>query len=149
MEKLARPDYAMKLAAMLGRAAASNMIVGRAFYQGACPIFDDGDEVIREGEDALPAEILVSDHSGAFGEYERPLDTFAEHYARPVNTRAKLLSNGTGFARVYLTGFHERFVHIQEDYRKRRRAFDTLFKHCRYDTGGSFAYRWEKVLLPP
>ena len=146
MEKLARPDYAMKLAAMLGKAAASNMIVGRALYQGASPVFDDGDEVIREGEDALPAEILVSDHSGAFGEYERPLDTFAEHYARPVNTRAKLLSNGTGFARVYLTGFHERFVHIQEDYRKRRRAFDTLFKHCRYDTGGSFAYRWEKVL---
>jgi len=49
-------------------------------------------------------------------------------------------------ARAYLAGLREQFVHIQEDYRKRRRAFDTLFKHCKYDTGGSFAYRWECVL---
>ncbi len=146
LEKLVRPDYAMKFATLLGRAAASSLIVGRALSQGAFPVFDDGDEVIREGEDGLPAEILVGDHSGAFGEYQRPLDTFAAHYARPVNTRAKLLSNGTGFARAYLAGLRERFVHIQEDYRKRRRAFDTLFKHCKYDPGGSFANRWEKVL---
>jgi hypothetical protein len=146
LEKLVRPDYAMKFATLLGRAAASSLIVGRALSLGAFPVFDDGDEVIREGDDGLPAEILVGDHSGAFGEYQRPLDTYAAHYARPVNTRAKLLSNGTGFARAYLAGLRERFVHIQEDYRKRRRAFDTLFKHCKYDPGGSFAYRWEKVL---
>jgi hypothetical protein len=146
MEKLVRPEYATKLATLLGRAAASSMIVGRALYEGTRPVFDDGDEVIREGDDGLPAEILVSDHSGAFGEYERPLDAFAEQYARPVNTRAKLLSNGDGFARAYLAGLRERFVHVQEDYRKRRRAFDTLFQHCKYDTAGSFAYRWEKVL---
>ena len=144
MEKLVRPDYAMRLATLLGRAAAPSLIVGRAL--GASPLFDDGDEVVQEGEDGLPAEILVGDHSGAFGEYQLPLDAFAAHYARPVNTRAKLLSNGAAFARAYLAGLRERFVHIQEDYRKRRRAFDTLFKHCKYDTGGSFAYRWERVL---
>ena len=120
--------------------------MGRALGEGTRPVFDDGDEVIREGDDGLPAELLVSDHSGAFGEYARPLDAFAEHYARPVNTRAKLLSNGTRFAVAYLAGFRERFLHIQEDYRKRRRAFDTLFKHCKYDPAGSFAYRWEQVL---
>jgi hypothetical protein len=146
MEKLVRADYALRLASLLGRAAAPSIIVGRALYEGTWPVFDDGDEVIREGEDGLPAELLVSDHSGAFGEYARPLDTFAEHYARPVNTRAKLLSNGARFATAYLAGFRERFLHIQEDYRKRRRAFDTLFKHCKYDPAGSFAYRWEKVL---
>ena len=31
-------------------------------------------------------------------------------------------------------------------YRKRRSAFDHLFKHCKYDPAGSFAYRWECVL---
>jgi hypothetical protein len=146
MEKLARPEYAMRLAALLGKAAASNMIVGRALAPCVRPVFDDGDEVIREGEDGLPAEILISDHSGAFAEYKNPLDAFAEHYARPVNSRAKLLSNGESFARAYLSGLRERFVHIQDDYRKRRRAFDTLFKHCKYDTGGSFAFRWERIL---
>jgi hypothetical protein len=146
MEKLAQPGYAIKLAALLGKAAAPSIIVGRSLYLGACPVFDDGDEVIREGGDGVPADILVSDHSGAFGDYKRPLTAFAEHYARPVNTRAKLLSNGADFAQAYLAGLQERFVHIQQDYRKRRRGFDTLFKHCPYDAGGSFAYRWERVL---
>jgi len=35
---------------------------------------------------------------------------------------------------------------VQGDYRRRRRAFDTLFKHCFYDPAGSFGYRWECVL---
>jgi hypothetical protein len=146
LEEYARPGYGPKLAELLGRAAASNMIVGRALEAGTRPAFDDGDEVVREGEDGLPAEILVGDHSGAFGEYKLPLETFAAHYARPVNTRDKVVPNPQAFALAYLDAFREQFLHIQGDYRKRRRAFDTLFKHCKYDAGGSFAYRWECVL---
>ena len=29
---------------------------------------------------------------------------------------------------------------------RRRRAFDTIFKHLPYDPAGSFAFRWECVL---
>jgi hypothetical protein len=134
------------LASLLGRAAASSIIVGRALEAGTHPAFDDGDEVVREGEDGLPVEIMVGDHSGAFGEYRLPLETFALHYARPVNTRDKVVPNPQGFATAYLEAFQEQFLHIQGDYRKRRRAFDTLFKHCKYDAGGSFAFRWEWVL---
>ena len=146
LEKYARPGYGAKLAALLGRAAASSIIVGRALEAGARPVFDDGDEVVREDEDGLPVEILIGDHSGAFGEYRLPLETFALHYARPVNTRDKVVPNPQAFATAYLDAFREQFLHIQGDYRKRRRAFDTLFKHCKYDTGGSFAFRWELVL---
>jgi hypothetical protein len=146
LEKYAQPGYGPKLASLLGRAAASSMIVGRALEAGTRPAFDDGDEVVREGEDGLPAEIMVGDHSGAFGEYRLPLETFAAHYARPVNTRDKVMPNPQGFATAYLEAFREQFLHIQGDYRKRRRAFDTLFKHCKYDAGGSFAFRWEWVL---
>jgi hypothetical protein len=56
------------------------------------------------------------------------------------------LTDARQFAEAYLAAFRAQFVHIQDDYRKRRRAFDTLFKHCKYDSGGSFAYRWECVL---
>ena len=146
LEKYVRPGYGPKLAALLGRAAASSMIVSRALESGKRPVFDDGDEVVREGEDGLPAEIMVGDHSGAFGEYLLPLETFAAHYARPVNTRDKVMPDAPGYANAYLAAFREQFLHIQGDYRKRRRAFDTLFKHCKYDSGGSFAYRWECVL---
>jgi hypothetical protein len=146
LEKYAHPGYGLKLGSLLGRAAASSIIVGRALDAGTHPAFDDGDEVVRDGEDGLPAETLVVDHSGAFGEYKLPLETFAAPYARPVNTRDKVMPNPKEFAAAYLAAFREQFFHIQGDYRKRRRAFDTLFKHCPYDPAGSFAYRWECVL---
>ena len=146
LEKYARPGYATKLAQLLGRAAASNMIVGRSLEWGKRPVFDDGDEVVCEDEHGLPTEILVVDHSGAFGEYKLPLDTYAAYYARPINTRAKILSDPRGFAHTYLDAFLEQFLRIQGDYRKRRRAFDNLCKHCKYDEGGSFGFRWECVL---
>ncbi len=145
-DKYVRPEYALKLASLLGQAAVGNMIVGRALDQGCKPAFDDGDEVVHEGHDGLPLEIQTSDHSGAFGDYRQPLEHFAAHYARPINTRDKVVPDPKEFAATYLNAFREEFVHIQGDYRKRRRAFDTLFKHCKYDAGGSFAYRWECVL---
>jgi len=145
LDRYARPGYALKLATLIGQAAAAGMTVGRSL-DGARPAFDDGDEVLREGDDGLPSEVLVGDHSGAFTEYKLPLIRFAADYARPVNLRESVLPDPRGFARAYLDAFHSRFLHIQGDYRKRRRAFDTLFKHCRYDPGGSFAYRWECVL---
>jgi len=145
LDRYVRPGYALKLASLLGAAAATSLIVGRSF-DSARPAFDDGDEVVCEGDDGLPTEILLGDHSGAFTEYKLPLETFATHFARPVNQREAVVPNAREFAAAYLDAFRQRFVHIQDDYRKRRRAFDHLFKHCKYDEAGSFAYRWERVL---
>ena len=146
MENYTRPGYAIRLAALLGGAAVPSMIVGRSLKLGTHPVFDDGDEIVQEGDDGLPSKILIGDHSGAFAEYKLPLETFAAHYARPVNIRDQRISNPRDFAQAYLAAFRDQFLHIQDDYRKRRRAFDTLFKHCKYDPNGSFAYRWEQVL---
>lgn len=145
LDRYARPGYALKLAILIGEAAAAGIIVGRSF-DSARPAFDDGDEILREADDGLPSEVLVGDHSGAFTEYKKALVTFAPEYARPVNVRESVLADPGQFAEAYLAAFQAHFVHTQGDYRKRRRAFDTLFKHCRYDPGGSFAYRWECVL---
>jgi hypothetical protein len=145
LDRFSRPGYALRLAPLLGRAAASSVIVGRSF-DGTRATFDDGDEVVCEGDDGLPSEILLGDHSGAFTEYKLPLETFAADYARPVNRRENLLPNPQEFARAYLAAFQKHFSHIQGDYRKRRSAFDHLFKDCKYDPAGSFAYRWECVL---
>ena len=145
-EHYTRPGYAGKLAILLGRAAAASMVVGRALPPGPRPIFDDGDEVVREGEDGLPIDILLADHSGAFFEYKSPLNSFAPHYARPINIRDKMVPDPVEFAKAYLAAFRERFLHIQGDYRKHRGAFDNLFKLCPYNPAGSFAYRWECTL---
>lgn len=142
-----RPGYAAQFATLLGRAAAANLIVGRAMEQARQAMFDDGDEVIREDPaTGLPAEIIVSDPTGSFSDYQRSLLDLALDYARPVNGRAGKVPNLAEFGEKYLLAFRERFVFLQGEYRKRRRAFDSLFKHCRYDRAGSFAFRWECVL---
>ena len=145
LDRYARPGYALKLATLIGQAAAASIIVGRSFDE-ARPALDDGDEIVFEGDGGLPSEILVGDHSGAFMEYKKPLTTFAADYARPVNVREALVPNPIEFAQAYLSAFQSHFRHTQDEYRERRRAFDTLFKHCKYDPAGSFAYRWECVL---
>jgi hypothetical protein len=145
MDRYVRPGYAAILAKYLGRTAASALIVGRAFDPDH-PAFDDGDEVVREGEDGLPIEILIGDHSGAFTQYRLPLEKSAAELARAVNRRETLVPNAKEFAQIYLEAFRAQFGLVQGDYRKRRRAFDRLFKHCKYDPAGSFAFRWECVL---
>jgi hypothetical protein len=146
IERYDKPGYGLRLAALLGRAAALSLIVGRSMAEGTRPVFDDGDEVVRDGDDGLPSELLVCDHTGAFGDYKSALETFAAHYATPVNKREKMLPNALEFAETYLATLREQFIHIRDDYRKRRRAFETLFKGCKYDLAGSFAVRWEYVL---
>jgi hypothetical protein len=142
-----KAGYAGRLAALLGRAAATNLIVGRAMEQARQAMFDDGDEVIQEDPlTGLPVELLVSDPTGSFSDYQRSLLEMAPDYARPVNLRDSKVSDLREFAEAYLQSFRARFVHLQGEYRKRRRAFDHLFKHCRHDRAGSFAYRWECVL---
>lgn len=144
--KYANETYSLTLARLLGKAAASNLIVGRARLGSLDVVFDDGDEVIVEDANGLPSELIVADHSGAFVDYLNPLVKAAREYARPVNIRVDRLPNPSMFAEAYLDAFYNWFVHVQGDYRKRRRAFDTLFKDRDRSPEGGFAYRWECVL---
>lgn len=143
--RLRDPEYALRVAPLLGRAAATNIVVGRMNLHNRV-LFDDGDEVLVEDGQGMPADIVVSDHTGTFVDYTSPLVAHAAAYAAPVNRRAPFLADHDAFAGAYLQAFHDRFAYIQQEYRKRKRAFDTLFKHRRRDEHGSFAYRWERVL---
>src|SRR5258708_29737582 len=68
LDRYLRPGYALKLATLIGQAAAAGSIVGRSFV-GARPALYDGDEVDREYVTGLHSEVLVGDHSGAFNQY--------------------------------------------------------------------------------
>jgi len=137
--------FALGCARLLGRAAASNVIVGRCDPNGHI-LFDDGDEVMLENDSGLPTEIVVADQTGTFSDYRRDLQAVAAEYAEPINRRAGCVSNPRQFAGTYLDAFRERFSRIQQEYRNRRRAFDSLFKHRVRDEAGSFGYRWDEVL---
>jgi len=139
------PAYSLALARLLGRAAAPNMIVGRCDLNGQV-LFDDGDEVVIEDCQGIPVEIVVADQTGTFVDYLRDLEDSAADYARPIIDRRQYVVDADAFAAAYLAAFEDRFRAIQQEYEKRRRAFDTLFLHGRRDECGSFAYRWERVL---
>ncbi len=143
--RLENEVYALRFAQLLGMTAAPNLIVGRVDLVGKV-IFDDGDEVMVEDPDGMPMGIVVADHTGTFNDYRTDLANFAATYAGPVNRRIHHVANPKAFSQVYVDAFEERFVAIQNEYRKRQRAFDTLFKHRPRHEGGSFAYRWEQVL---
>ncbi len=139
-------QYAANLARLLGRAAAVNIIVGRCDRHGRV-LFDDGDEVIVENAEGQPQEIVVADPTGTFHNFDHDLTDMARAYAEPVNRRRGTVYDTVEFAQVYIDAFLKRFRRIQADYRRRRRAFDTLFKYRQRDPNGSFAYRWEQVLI--
>jgi hypothetical protein len=143
--RFANEEFALRCAHLLGRAAAPNLIVGRSDLAGN-PLFDDGDEVLIEDAEQMPVDIVVADHTGTFNDYLSDLTLFASEYAGPINRRIALVADPRRFTEAYLEAFVGRFTRIQEEYRKRRKAFDTLFKYSPTRAGGGFALRWEKVL---
>lgn len=144
--KFQNPEFAVRFARLLGMAAAPNLVVGRTDLENRV-VFDDGDEVIRCDEHGLPAEVIVADPTGTFTDYRTPLEVLVKDYARPVNSRIALVPDPIAFAAAYIESFSNSFRRIQQEYRKRKRGFDSLFHHRRRDEGGSFAYRWEQILL--
>ncbi|MCE5266640.1 MAG: hypothetical protein LLG00_01970 [Planctomycetaceae bacterium] len=144
-QKLADTAFASRFARLLGQAAAPNIIVGRCNDEGQV-VFDDGDEVVVTNANGLPVDMVVVDQMGTFADYRSELDNFAAEYAGVVNRRLPLLTDAEDFAALYIEAFVTRLAKIQLEYRKRKRAFDTLFKHRPRDVAGSFAYRWECVL---
>ncbi len=143
--RYADPEFNRRLARLLGAAAAVNMIVGRAHYDKRV-MFDDGDEVILLDDSGLPYELIVSDHTGTFAEYQAPLETFAAAYAETVNRRAVQMANAAEFADIYLDALRMRFCQIRDEYLLRRHAFDNLFNYQPVDPQGNFVFRWQCVL---
>ena len=138
-------EFTLRFARLLGRAAAPSLIVGKADLNGTA-LFDDGDEVLLTDGKGMPSAIVTSDPTGTFVSYQTNFEDSAEDYARPVSRRLALVPDPSAFAAAYLEAFVEHFRLIQQKYRDRKRGFDALFKHRRRDEGGSFAFRWEKVL---
>ncbi len=145
-DRFQNPEYALRFARLMGRAAASNIIVGRCNVNKEV-LFDDGDEMIIEDAQGLPADLVVADPTGTFNDFTSDdLCRFAEAYARPIRNRLHLVPDAHVFAQAYLTSFVERFREIQEEYRQHRSKFDMLFRYVPPDAAGNFPYRWQCVL---
>lgn len=142
-------EYALRYADLLGEAAGSNIVVGRCVKRKeGLPrvLFDDGDEIIIEDSQGLPLELVVTDHTGSFVDYQHPLETFAEAYARPVRRRLEAVSSRDEFAERYLDAFQRRLLQLQAEYRRNPTAFHLIFDQRQSQKEGGFIDRWRKVL---
>lgn len=145
-DRFHNPEYALRFAELMGRAAASNIIVGRCDVNREV-LFDDGDEMIIEDPQGLPVDLVVADPTGTFNDFtSAELCCFAEAYARPIRKRLHLVADAPAFAQAYLQSFVERFREIQEEYRRHRSKFDMLFRYVPPDAAGNFPFRWQCVL---
>ena len=145
-ERFRNPAFAKAFASLMGRAAALDMIVGRAATETGESLFDQVHEVLIPGADGIPENVVVTDHAGSFVKYQEPFEELAPAYANVVLRRAKFVGDFAVFAKAYADAFERQLAETQAAYRARRRAFDELFVHRPYDTAGSGAFRWCCVL---
>jgi len=136
--------FVLRVARLLGQAAAPNLVVGRTTEKGEVT-FDGGDEMLLLDAEGSPQRIVVADHAGTFNDYTSPLATFAAGYARPVVARCARVPNPAAFAGAYLDALSERLTEMQEEYRLKRRAFDSLFQYSKQGDK-TFACRWAMAL---
>lgn len=146
VERFRNPAFAIAFAALMGEAAALDLIVGRAATETGECVFDQVYEVMQYGQDGLPRQIRITDHAGSFVKYQESFDELVAAYAHPVVRRKQYVANYATFAKVYVQCFARKLAEVQKKYRARRRAFDELFYHRPYDQAGSGAFRWSCVL---
>ncbi len=145
-ERLQDPEYALLVAALLGQAAAPNIVVGRTKGEYSNRVvFDSGDEMILSDSSDKPARIVVADHAGTFYDYTSDLKLFAKDYAAPVIKRRDMLTDTDAFAEVYLEALAERLNQMQEECRRMREVFKDVFQNSKQGPE-TFADRWDKVL---
>ena len=146
LAKLHNPIWAQKFAFLMGEAAAIDMIVGRRSSVTKELLFDKNYEVITLDDSGMPDEVKVTDHAGSFVNYEHDFADYVAQYANFARRREKLVPEYPLFAKAYVEGFRRKLSDIQLKYRMRKVAFDELFADRPYDTNGSGAYRWARIL---
>ena len=146
LAKYRNPAWALRFAELMGSAAAIDMIVGRRSSVTHEPLFDKNYEVVIQGPDGLPKEIKVTDHAGSFVNYDQDFESYVTVYADVALRRRRYVGDFARFVTAYVGAFARRLAEVQQAYRARRAAFDELFGDRPYDSNGSGAYRWRKVL---
>ncbi len=135
-------EFTGALATLLGRAAASSIILGR-LHEGEI-LFDDGDEVVLLDERGAPSDIVITDITSAFNDVEMPLAEFAGDFTLPIRSRREIVPDIEKFRELYINEFARRFTEIRDDFRTRREEYIRMFPPDESDAG--FYERWISTL---
>lgn len=144
--------FIVRLARLLGVAAAASMVLGRASHRTQELFFDDGDEVIQLDRDKLPERLVISETTGSFTDSTTPvrvllsqcLGHLAAHLAKARRrgvTRADLKAAVEAFSEG-LTGEIERMQALLQD---PSMDLHSLFANSSAEPG-SVRARWDNML---
>jgi len=144
--------FIVRLARLLGVAAAASMVLGRASHRTQELFFDDGDEVIQLDQDKLPERLVISETTGSFTDSTTPvrvllsqcLKHLAAHLAKARRrgvTRADLKAAVEAFSEG-LAGEIERMQALLQDPSMDLRS---LFANSSAEPG-SVRARWDNML---
>ena len=140
--------FVLRYVSLLGKAAARNLVVGRAHEATGHVFFDDGDEVLRLSPEGEPEEIVVADMTGSFADCRRPLEeamSFYKEHARAL--RKKMREQGLPEEKVqqavssYVQAFREELTRIEEFVREQGEGFCDCFRF-REGKEGDICGRW-------
>jgi hypothetical protein len=68
-----KEGFIVRLARLLGRAAAASMVSGRASVRTGELFFDDGDEVVQLDTEKLPDQLVICETTGSFADWTTPI----------------------------------------------------------------------------
>ncbi len=74
-------NFIIRLADLLGRAAADSLVLGRTDPRTGRLYFDDGDEVIQLDPGGIPCNLVMIETTGSFNDWTSPLTRWAAHCA--------------------------------------------------------------------
>jgi len=69
----AKKGFVVRLARLLGTAAAASMVSGRASFRTGELFFDDGDEVVQLDAEGLPERLVICETTGSFTDWTTPM----------------------------------------------------------------------------
>jgi PAS domain-containing protein len=139
----ARPEFVIRLARLLGEAAAFTLALGRASPQSGHVFFDDGDEVIQLDADALPRRVLLADTTGSFTDWITPMEEMLPHClwhvgrhlerGREKGVSAAHLAKAVG---AFTEGLRAEVTRLQATLRERADTVRSLFAGRSNEPGG-------------
>lgn len=148
----AKSGFIVELARLLGVAAATSLILGRACPRTGHVFFDDGDEVIHIGADDLPESLTIADTTGSFTDWSTPIKDLLPHclwHLAMHLERAK--QNGIG--QLELKAAVNAFtVSLTTEIQRMQRLLNRPDKNLwslfadRTNEPGGIRHRWESIL---
>jgi hypothetical protein len=77
--RYAKEGFIVRLAYLLGKAAAVSLTLGRACPRTRHVFFDDGDEIIQFDDQGLPARLVIAETTGSFTDWTSPIAEMLPH----------------------------------------------------------------------